>query len=1130
MLVFFLIAQHAGADSAGLSVQVDQPGVSISSNLFGIFFEEINSAGDGGIYAELIRNRSFEDSTNPVYWTQLTTGTASGQMVLDTSLPLSATNLQSLRLTMSSGIGTVGAANSGYWGIALNSGAIYLLGFYARAASGFGGVVTASLTGTNGTLYSQVSIGGLTTNWQHFSRALSPNTTEPAARLVLSLAQTGTVWLDFVSLFPMQTFNNRTNGLRPDLAYMLVNLGPSFVRFPGGSWVDGSSLANAYHWEPTVGDPANRVPRNNLWGYMVDNGLGYHEYLQMCEDIGAQPLFVINCGMDVNQNAVPTNQLASWVQEALDAVQYANGNTNTFWGVQRASNGHPAPFNLQYMEIGNENGGSAYNANYSMFYDALKAAYPNLHLIADSWGGIPTSRPVELMDEHYYSDPNFFINNATKYDSYSRSGPKVYVGEYAVTTGSGNGNLMGALGEAAFMTGLERNSDIVAMASYAPLFANLNNKNWNPDLIYFTGTQVYGTPSYYAQQMFSHNRGDVVLPVTLALTNTITTNIPPYGAIGLGSWNTSVQYSNIVVTSNGVTLYQSDFVTNGTNGWRVYNGTWSVGAGSYQQTALITDCRSNTGDTNWSNYTITLRARKNSGSEGFLIMFNWLDDNNWTWWNIGGWNNTLGAIEHMVNGSKSLMTPQVTSTVTNGVWYDLRIVLSGNRIQCYLNGTLIHDAQYPSTQPHGAIGLGAWNTQDSFTNIVVTNNMGLLYQSDFSSGATGWQVFNGTWTTSGGVYQQTANATDCRSNTGDTNWSNYTITLRARKDSGSEGFLIMFNWLDNNNWTWWNIGGWNNTQHAIEQSANGTKAIVGAGVAGSVQTGHWYDIRIVLTGNRVQCFLDGQLIHDVSYNSTPSLVALASYLASRGHVIVKAVNVTGQPLPTQFALNSGRGISANATVTLLTSGSPTDENSLAQPTKVAPVTNLLTGVGASFAYTLPAYSLSIFRFQQLPDYPVGFSFGVTNQQQDLATFSNGVPVHLSSFITNAVSVNYNIDTPAGTLATGTLQFHPGDLTQTIFLAGNPNSDIVRVTLLNPINGQLSGVSRVYYVRSLNGPTDPPVLAWARFPDETLLYWSDSSAALIGSSALSGPWLPVTNTISPFDLVPVGAKQFYRLKR
>jgi alpha-L-arabinofuranosidase len=265
-----------------------------------------------------------------------------------------------------------------------------------------------------------------------------------------------------------------------------------------------------------VGSLIDRQERYNVWGYMVDNGLGYYEYLQMCEDLEAQALFCINCGMDVSQDAVPANAIGPWVQEALDAIEFANGGTNTVWGAQRAAMGHAAPFNLQYLEIGNENNGSAYNANYAFFYDAIKSNYPAMHLIADSQGTIPTSAPVEMVDQHYYSDPAFFESAATMYDSYSRNGPKVFVGEYAVTSGSGNGNLAGALGEAAFMTGLERNSDVVRMASYAPLFCNLNNKDWNPDLIYFTGTQVYGTPSYYVQQMFSLNRGTFVLPTTVS--------------------------------------------------------------------------------------------------------------------------------------------------------------------------------------------------------------------------------------------------------------------------------------------------------------------------------------------------------------------------------------------------------------------------------------------------------------------------------------------------------------------------------------------------------------------------------------------------------------------------------------
>ncbi len=513
----------APAQTSTITIQANQPAANISSNLFGIFFEEISMAGDGGIYAELVRNRSFEDASTPVQWGLVTSG-ATGSFAIDTSLPLSSSNTQSLKLTMTGGTGSVGAANNGYYGIPLVNGKTYNLGFYARAASGFSGSIAVSLESSNGvTAYAQSTAGGLTTSWQHFALSLVPNATDPLARLVLRISQAGSVYLDFVSLFPAQTFNNRTNGLRPDLANMLVNLKPSFMRFPGGSWVDGTDLADAYHWELTVGDPANRTERANVWGYMVSNGLGYHEYLQMCEDIGALPLLCINCGMSGSQ-AVSTNNLGPWVQEALDAIQYANGDTNTFWGAQRATNGHPAPFNLQYIEIGNENSGAAYNANYAPFYNAIKAAYPAMHVIADSFGTIPTSAEVDYLDEHYYTSASTFASYATKYDSYSRSGPKIFVGEYAVAyaipPSTFPATLRNALGEAAFMTGMERNSDIVVMACYAPLFCNLNNPSWYPDLIYFNGTNVFGTPSYYVQQMFSLNRGNVVLPTTVAVSGT----------------------------------------------------------------------------------------------------------------------------------------------------------------------------------------------------------------------------------------------------------------------------------------------------------------------------------------------------------------------------------------------------------------------------------------------------------------------------------------------------------------------------------------------------------------------------------------------------------------------------------
>ena len=720
LLLAFTASSARGQATAAVTIQANQPGAAVSSNLFGIFFEEINFAGDGGIYAEMVRNRSFAEAASSDFWTLATTGTATGTISVDRSLPLNTRNPASLNLTMSSGLGSVAAVNSGYFGMAFQAGATYDLSCYSRAVAGYSGPILVRLQNSNGsTVYAQSSISGLTTNWQHFSLSLISTGTDTNARLGLSISSAGTVWLAQVSLFPRATFNNRTNGLRPDLANMLAALKPSFMRYPGGNFIESYNVTNAVRWKTTIGDIALRPGHlNDSWGYWSTDGYGLDEAFRQCDDMGAELLYGINAGLCLGyngspNNTVPLNQMGPWVQDALDLIQYANGDTNTTWGALRAANGHPAPYNLKYLEIGNENGGSYYNDRYALFYDAIKSNYPAIHLIASVWGGIPTSRPVEIQDEHYYSSPATFISYATKYDSYSRGGPKVFVGEYAVTSGFGTyGNLAAALGEAAFMTGMERNSDIVQMASYAPLFANVNGTQWHPDLIYYDNSRSFGTPSYYVQQMFSRNRGDVVLPTAVVASGFIT-NPPPRGAIGVGSWNTAVQYTNIVVTSNGVTLYQSDFVNQGTNGWRVYNGTWSVANGMYQQSSsTTTDCRSTTGSTNWANYTISLRARKTGGSEGFLILFNWLDDNNWTWLNLGGWNNTLHGIEQNVAGSKTILGTRSAGSIQNNQWYDISIILTGPRIQCYLNGSLVQDVTYSTTSPGGLYASSTYEQRD----------------------------------------------------------------------------------------------------------------------------------------------------------------------------------------------------------------------------------------------------------------------------------------------------------------------------------------------------------------------------------------------------------------------------------
>ncbi len=724
-----------GQTAADVTIQVNQPGALVSSNLFGIFFEEINFAGDGGLYAEMVRDRSFYDAANPDYWTFVTQGSAVGSMAVDATQPLNTNIPNSLKLTMTSGAGSVGAANNGYWGMNVQAGASYNLSFYAMSTNGFTGPIVARLENSSGgTVYAQASFSRLTGSWQKYTASLVSSATDTNAQLVLSLNAPGTVWVDIVSLFPAATFNNRTNGLRSDLASMLVDLKPSFLRYPGGNFIEADNLMNSVRWKKTIGDISQRPGHDNdAWGYWSTDGYGLDEAFRQCEDMGMELHYDINAGLALGyngstNNTVPLDQMGPWVQDALDLIQYATGDTNTTWGAVRAANGHPNPYNMQYMEIGNENGGTYYNDRYALFYSAIKSNYPSMHLIVPNWGGIPTATPVEYEDQHYYESPATFISYATMYDHYSRSGPKVFVGEYAVTSGYGTyGNLSAALGEAAFMTGIERNSDIVRMASYAPLFGNVNGLQWHPDLIYYNGSQVFGTPSYYVQQMFSRNRGDTVLPCAVdVVSNFVATT---HGSIGLGSWNTSVQYTNVVVTSNGVTLYQSDFAQQGAQDWSVFNGSWSVGGGVYQQNGITTDCYTtytNQASTNWANYTVTLQAMKTGGDEGFLVLFNVLDDYDWTWWNIGGWGDTQDGIEQMVGGSKTTyaQTPQY---IASNTWYYIKIEVNDLEAKCYLGTNevqaatnLVQDVTLPN--PSGGLLVSSTYSHDSDQIIVKAVN------------------------------------------------------------------------------------------------------------------------------------------------------------------------------------------------------------------------------------------------------------------------------------------------------------------------------------------------------------------------------------------------------------------------
>jgi alpha-L-arabinofuranosidase len=667
------------APAATINIQADQPGHKVAPTLWGVFFEDINLSADGGIYPELVRNRSFEDAAKPENWTFTNIGAGKSGAAIDFSRPLNPLNKSSLRVKLD---GAFLLENDGYYGMGLAKGESYTFQVAVRTED-FSGPITIKVLSSTGKELAAGEIKPGGNSWKYQSLELTATDGDAKAKLQISASGKGTLFLDMVSLLPKKTWKN--NGLRPDLAEAVAALKPSFYRFPGGCWVEGDDISRMYNWKKTIGRIDARTPLWNIWQYNATHGLGYHEYLQMAEDLGAEPMFCINVGMS-HKEVVPLDQMGQWVQDALDALEYANGPTNSFWGGLRGKNGHPAPFHMKLMEIGNENGTQAYNDRWALFYHAIKAKYPDVQLIANDWqGNIPKHPKPDLVDEHYYNTPEFFMQQAHRYDNYDRTGPKIFVGEYAVTRNTGKGNLRGAIGEAAFMTGLERNSDIVAMAAYAPLFCNANHKRWPVNLINFDSTRWFGIPSYYVQKLFSEHRGDVTLPTTVAVGEI--QEQPPTGAIGVGTWNTAAEFKDIKVTApDGKVLFTSDF-SGSSAGWKTLGdgAMWNVQDGALRQTAEQEFIRAIAGDKSWTDYTLTLKARKLSGQEGFLILFHINDDEDRVWWNIGGWNNTQHGVElgETLDGKRG--------RIEANRWYDIKVEVKGAAVKCSLDGRLIHD-------------------------------------------------------------------------------------------------------------------------------------------------------------------------------------------------------------------------------------------------------------------------------------------------------------------------------------------------------------------------------------------------------------------------------------------------------
>lgn len=670
-----------------ITVDVNKPGHAISPTLFGVFFEDINLSADGGLYPELVRNRSFEDADNLQFWkftnvdgNSTATISSADVMFRPPQPPLNPFNRKSLCINAN---GSFTLVNNGYFGMNIVQGNGYTFKLAARAIDDMDTPLSIRLKGSNGKELASGEIKGFGNDWKYFTLNLIPTGSDPKAYLEISGKGKGSLFLDMVSLMPDKTWKN--HGLRTDLAEAIEVLQPKFLRFPGGCWVEGEDFAHMNHWKNTIGNIDTRTPLWNIWEYNATNGIGYHEYLQLAEDLGAEPLFCVNAGIS-HKETVPLDQMGQWIQDALDAIEYANGPVTSVWGSIRAKNGHPAPFNLKYLEIGNENGMAPYAGRWALFVEAIHAKYPDIKLIANEWaGGHPTSPMPQIIDEHYYNNPDWFIWNANKYDSYDRKGPQIFVGEYAVTSSAGNGNLRGAIGEAAWMVGMERNSDIVTMAAYAPLYCNANHKRWPINLINYDSYRWYGIPSYYVQQMFARNQGTVILPV--AVENAPSVEAPySKGCIGLGTWNNAAEFKDVQVTApNGKILYKADFSKVDEKWRRTGQGEWSVQDGVLKQNAIAQGVTIFMGDTTWTDYTITLKAQKIVGENGFQIYFRNRKNNERIRWDLGGYNNSVHQMEIGVTSES------VNATIEPGRWYDVKLEIRGTSVKGYLDGKLVQE-------------------------------------------------------------------------------------------------------------------------------------------------------------------------------------------------------------------------------------------------------------------------------------------------------------------------------------------------------------------------------------------------------------------------------------------------------
>lgn len=679
-------------------------------DLYGIFFEDLNHAADGGLYAEMVQNRSFEFCAvdNPSYhplmaWEKIEKKYSRMQWWIQDSHPYSRRNPHYLVCEIfETGMGA-GVRNTGFTpGMYLQKGEKYR--FSCLAATDGRGELPLRLVLENdegrnlGQADIVVSNG---TVWNHYEAEITAQETTTAGNLSIYIDAVGRLYLDMVSLFPQKTFMQQRNGLRADIATLLADLKPRFMRFPGGCLVhDGSINAedrdSLYRWKNTIGVLEERPARRNNWGYNQTLGLGYYEYFCFCEEIGAKPLPVLPAGYDPHhQRKVPFDQLDEWIQEALDLISFANDDASAQWGRIRCELGHPEPFGLEYIGIGNEEVGEGFFERYPYFHKAIKEKYPDIQIIASSGpfaaGGeyekgwnCARRNHADLVDEHYYMAPEWFLANHHRYDSFDEKDPRVFLGEYA----SWGNTWYNALIEASYMTGMERNSEKVGLACYAPLLCNVNYINWKPDMIWFDNHQAYGTANYYVQKLFMNHQGDDRIELEMTgIDDSVTIQDDPKGGFGLRTEpDTVVRYSQIMIED----------IQNGTI-WKD-SEVYFVGDNVEQYISADPDARVVTKDillhtVESDHYIITVKGEMLYGRRGFMLQYGNRDEKNRYQWEIGGWQNMDSALTQDIAGRNSCLT-QSSFTVAADREYELKLEIEGRHLRAYIDGELIHEIHH----------------------------------------------------------------------------------------------------------------------------------------------------------------------------------------------------------------------------------------------------------------------------------------------------------------------------------------------------------------------------------------------------------------------------------------------------